>query len=345
MTLEQVLQNIERWNVELTRLEAEQNSLPPQRRVALQGQMNALREKIAALRVVAFRSIRQGDLKTFVRALGVPHAYDACLILGIGSLQALVSCTRNQFKLLARPEALGWGAADAIPPQLDMTVVDQVEQVLRSLGQRWRAPNEKPRVKLPEPVVSRDFDHTFRASERFEQSGREFASYAHPLLVYGVANKTRSLIEELAARGVYCWDDLTLKTEQDLIRLGMDRRQVKTVQYEMRRRGLTFAMDQMPASVVMDFIDADRFGDCKPVTEISQEDVIRVRDKDRKLVSVIEADDEYRDRVNSGADDEQLIAPREGEYGVVNDFAEYGEDEGETPVSDDEPAQTNGAKP
>lgn len=331
MTLDQVIQELDRTRVALIQVEREQHALPTPRRGALQGQVDALREKVASLRLTAFRAIKQGDLKNFMRILGVNHAYDACRILGVGSLQALVSCTRNQFKLLARPESLGWGAADAIPPQIDISVVNEVESVLRSLGLRWREGNEKPRVKLPEPVLSAEFDHTFRMKERFDPSCREFGEYAHPTIAYGVANKTRNIVAELSAHGIYSWEDLTNKTEQSLLSAGLDRRLVKTVQYEMRRRGLTFLKEQKPQAVVMDLIDADKFGDkVKQVTDVSQEDVIKVRNKQRELVAVIEADDELRDRI--GADmDEKLIAPREDMFGVVDNYEEYTEDNNEDP--------------
>lgn len=342
-TTEQRLQELERASAELKALTQEVAGMLPPAAATVRPRLQALAENVRRLRVAALQSLQQGDVYGFIRAIGVNHAFDACMTLGVGSMQALTSCTRNQFALWARPQNLGWGAADAVPTRIDPNVIAQVEQVLRSLGLRWREPHEKPRVRLPEPVLSRAFSVNFDPKKRFVID--DFSSYAHPAIVHGIKGQSLSIVDELAARGVYSFEDLSMRSIADLKRVGLPQQHVPLIQWEMRRRGLQFQKEQPMAAVEMEAIDVDKLNpetiDEKEV--LSFEDKIKVRDKVGNVVSVIKSDNEFDDRV--GAEDD--VHAGYGDQGVsvmgVNE-AYQEEDEGViVQDDDDQPAQAGSA--
>ncbi len=309
--MEQRLQAIEQAMVQVTRLQNAQQQAIGQAQGALTAQLTEAYGRVRQLRVAALAALQQGDVHGLVRILGINHAYDACIILGVGSLQALVSCTRNQFKMIGRPDNLGWGAADAIPPTIDDSVVNAVGGFLRSIGRRWREPHEKPFVKLPEPVLSRAFDASFNPKMRFKPE--DFLSYAHPTLVHGIRDQCGSIINELGARGIYCWEDLTRRSAADLRRTGLHgshdptkaEGQFALVQREMRRRAVRFLKETPPVDVAMEAMDVDRINrdeiDEKEV--MSFEDRIKVRDKVGSVVGTIDVKNEFADRL--GAEEQE----------------------------------------
>lgn len=338
-TTEQRLQELERAVAEYRTLSHAVSQMLPPAAATERPRLQAMADQVRRLRVAAFQSLQQGDVYSFIRALGVNHAFDACVTLGVGSLQALTSCTRNQFALWARPQNLGWGAADAVPTRIDADVVAQVEQVLRSLGLRWREAHEKPRVRLPEPVLARAFNVNFDPKKRFSLD--DFMSYAHPTLVNGVKDQFGKITDELAARGIYSFEDLSTRSVADLKRAGFHPQQIPLLQWEMRRRGMQFRQEQPMTPVAMDAIDVDKL-DPQQIDEkevLSFEDRIKVRDRVGNVVSVIKSVNEFDDRV--GAEDD--VHAGYGDQGVsamgVNEHYQE-EDEGVlVKEEDDQPAQ------
>jgi hypothetical protein len=261
-TTEQYLVALDRATVQLSKFLNEVLQQPPPAQQAAQPKVAELRETVKKLRILALRSIRPGDAWSLTRAIGVGHAYDVFLELGIGSLPALVCCTERQFMRIARPPAMGWGREN--PPQTDPSVVIEVKQVLLSLSLKFHDPASadskalvaKFKVKYPEPVLSQAFKPDFDSKKRF--TGDSFNGYGNPSIVNGIANKFDSIVKGLYLRGIYCWDDLTKHTTQDLVRAGFPGVQIPVVQYEMRRRGLFFLKEEKPSIVYQDMFDVDK---------------------------------------------------------------------------------------
>jgi hypothetical protein len=328
--MEQRLRDLERAVGEHHQLEAQYQQLSGPQAAQIKAKLDEAARRVRMLRVAALQTIQSGDVASLIRALGVVHAYEPCMLLGVGSLPGLISCTRSQFSLHARPQNLGWGASDAIPARIDEAIVIQVTAVLHSLGLRWREPHEKGRVRLPEPVLSRAFNQRFDPKARFRTE--DFEGYAHPTLVRGAPNVCGPIVNELAARGLYCWEDLTLRSLADLRRLGLHgsqdparpEGQFALVQREMRRRGLRFQKEAAPAAVEMDVIDVDKINresiDEKEL--LSFEDRIKVRDKVGQVVNTIDVKNEFEDRV--GAEDEAAHNYNEqvGTAGIVEAYEE-----------------------
>jgi len=179
-------------------------------------------------------------------------------------------------------------------------------------------------------VLSATFDRGFNVKHRFDPMCRDFSDYAHPAVVQASPGRP-SILNALAQRGIYCWDDLTQRTEQDLVRSGLDKAQAKTVQYEMRRRGLLFMKEDAPQEVSLESIETDKYHakNIRAVVDVSQEDEIKVRDKNNVVVATLEVDNEFRDRVKSDIDDERLLTPREDMFGVVDTYEENADDDEE----------------
>jgi hypothetical protein len=345
--MEQRLQTLEAAAKELHTLQDQFSRALGPAQAAMRPQLTEVSRRVCNLRAEALKTLQPGDLNGFIRAIGVVHAYETCKTLGIGSFQALLACTQNQFALWARPHNLGWGAADAVPLRIDPDIVMRVEAVIRSLGCRWREPHEKARVRLPEPVLSRAFDPSFDPKARFKPE--DFSGYAHPSLVNGIPGVCGKITDELNRRGIYSWEDLTLRSLSDLQRLGFHgsadlerpEGQFALVQREMRRRGLRFLREQPPAAVAMDAIDTDRINPESIIVKelLSFEDKIKVRDAVGNVVSVIQSDNEMKDRV--GAEDATQVHAGYGDqgagaHGVVEIFAE--EEEQEVDVKEEEDA-------
>lgn len=280
-TTEQLLALLEKATAQLSKFQNDVLQLLPPAQQAAQPKIMEMRETVKKLRILALRSIKPGDAWSLTRAIGVGHAYDVFLELGIGSLPALVCCTERQFMRIARPPAMGWGREN--PPQTDPSVVIEVKQVLMSLGLKFLDPKEhndrqlaaKFKVKYPEPVLSQTFKPDFDVKKRFASDA--FKGYANPSIVCGIPNKFKSIVDELMARGIYCWEDLTQHTTQDLTRAGFPGVQVPVVQYEMRRRGLFFLREEKPAIVYQDMFDVDK-------TTAAACDACGTKDKNGELV-------------------------------------------------------------
>ncbi len=336
---EQRLQDLEKVMAEHRNLSLAVSQMLPPAAAKERPRLAALVDQVRRLRVAAFQSLQQGDVYGLVRALGVNHAFDACVILGVGSVQALTSCTRNQFALWARPQNLGWGAADAVPPRIDPDVVSAVEGVLRSLGLRWREAHEKPRVRLPEPVLSRAFNTNFDPKKRFGLE--DFSSYAHPSLVRGIPGQFGQITHELNARGIYSFEDMSLRSIADLKRTGLAEPQLSLVQWEMRRRGMTFQKEQPMAAVEMDAIDVDKINrdDIDEKDVLSFEDKIKVRDKVGTVVGIINSANEFEDRAGAESDDVHAGYGDQGSSAMGVKEAYVEENEGED-VRDEDDAQS-----
>ena len=207
-TAEQHLVALDREIKSLVDFQKQIGVMPPVEQQKASIKVREHQEQIKRLRIAALGSIKPGDVHGLIRAIGVPHAYPIFMELGIGSMHALVSCTRKQFQRIARPGELGWtGGANDVPPQTDEGLVIDVSGVLASLGLQWRQPAqgqkpaEKPRVKLPEPVLSKDFNPALDTNTRFANDA--FDGYGKPLYVRGVLGKLKSIVQELAVRGIY----------------------------------------------------------------------------------------------------------------------------------------------
>lgn len=318
--------------------------------------LDELRKRVKKLRVGALQSIRQADVGALTRAIGVMAAYPIFLKLGVGTLPALISCTRNQFALWARPATLGWGGT-AVPERIDEEIVKQVESVLASIGLRWREGSEKPKVRLPEGVLGGQFPPSSERDpadspeqdqkknpKRRRFADADFLDYAHPSIALGVSGRTPPLKKALEALGIYCWEDLELRTAADL-KSRLDERQFSTVQWEVRRRGMLFQREEKPAIVFMDAIDADRINpdSIREETVVSQEDRVKVRDKDGKLVGIIDSKDEYQDRV--GAEDDLQASSSEGPLGIVEGYEEHAVEEEVAVEEQDEQIQAQTQSP
>lgn len=310
----------------------------------VQTKIEDLGKRIKKLRVGAFHSIKQPDAANLTRAIGVMHAYPVFVTLGIGSVPALISCTRNQFALIARPASLGWGGA-AVPERIDEDIVKQVETVLQSVGLRWRENNEKAKVRLPEAVLGHQFPPSdepdpAKNPRKRRFSDQDFMGYGHPSVIAGISGRTPSLTKALSTIGLYCWDDLTYRTAAEMKGL-LTEQQFSIVWWEMRRRGFLFQREEKPAVVFMDAIDADKINpdELKEEMVVSHEDRMRVRDKDGKLVGVIESKNQYTDRVGA-EDDLQNEGGGEGPLGITENYEEREvEEEAVAPEPDEEPSQ------
>lgn len=342
-TAEQWLSALDREIQKLVQFQKQIALLPP---VEQQKAMSTLREhqeQIKKIRISALGVIKPGDVHSLTRVIGVPHAYPVFMELGVGSLQALVSCTRKQFQKLARPPEFGWtGGANDMPPQADEQLVIEVSGVLASLGLRWREPAspdgkrpaEKPKIRLPEPVLSKEFNPSFDPTPRFAPDA--FDGYGKPAFVRGVPGKWKSIVEELALHGAYSWDDLTRKTAGDLIRSGVHRIQVQIIQYEMRRRGLLMLREEKPSLVYQDLFDLDKHGareflnkdtgQMEKTEGIAPEDLVAKAEEGRVLIRadviktamgaeivgvvVKETDFELQVKVGDGKDSKVLSIPK-----------------------------------
>ena len=119
--------------------------------------------------------------------------------------------------------------------------------------------------------------------------------------------------------------------------------QLALVQREMRRRGLRFNREAAPTAVEMGAIDVDKINrDVIDEKELlSFEDKIKVRDKIGQVVSTIDVDNEFNDRI--GAEDEAQGYDQGVTIGVVDNYTEEGE---ETDVAEEDVSQpaTNGTQ-
>lgn len=343
-TTEQIIAGLERATQQLQKFQNEVLQLTPVEQQKAQPKIAEYHDLVKRLRVSALRSLKPGDAANLTRAIGVVHAYPVFLELGIGSLPALVTCTKRQFMRIARPPAMGWGQDN--PPITDPDIVASVEKVLTSLNLHWREPKGKELAKLPEPVLSPQFHPNFTHKERFTEES--FAGYAHPAVVRGIPNKFDSIVKELGKRGVYSWEDLAHRTAADLRRAGVPSVQIPVIQYEMRRRGVYFAKEEKPAIVYQDMFEVDKLvvASCKAcettwnpegVTEsrvipckkcgapvevmlidskdpLSFEDRVVVRDKHGKRVNVIDVADELKDRIDAVDEGSDQASVGEGVY-------------------------------
>lgn len=358
MTTERRLEELEKAAAAHADLVMSASKMLPPAAAVLRPKIVASTDQVRRLRIAALQSLQQGDVHGLVRAIGVHHAFDACMTLGVGSLQALISCTRNQFALWARPQNLGWGAADAVPVRLDPGIIAHVDSILRSIGARWREPHEKPPVRLPEPVLSRAFNPNFDPKARFRIE--DFSSYAHPSIVYGPGgpNSRTTIVHALMERGIYSWDDLGFsgvgappadaprRTLSDLRRTGLNEGQLALVQWEMRRRGIRFHRELPPVPVEMGAIDVDKINpesiDEKDV--LSFEDRIKVRDKVGNVVTIIKSENEFDDRAGAESDDVHAGYGDQGSSAMgVNEH--YVEEEGEGELVQDDDDQKPSATP
>jgi hypothetical protein len=275
-TAEQYLAALDREIQNLVDFQKQIAVMPPVEQQKAAIKVREHQEQIKKLRIATLGAIKPGDVHSLTRAIGVPHAYTVFMELGIGSMQALVSCTRKQFQKVARPPQLGWtGGANDVPPQTDEGLVIDVSGVLASLGLRWREPAsadgkrpaEKMKAALPEPVLSKEFNSSFDPTIRFSDDA--FDGYGKPAYVRGIPGKMKSIVQELAVRGLYSWDDLAPhigkdgrasgRTPGDLLRSGVNKIQVQIIQYEMRRRGLFMHKEEKPSLVYQDLFDQDNF--------------------------------------------------------------------------------------
>lgn len=313
----------------------------------VQTKIEDLGKRVKKLRVGAFHSIKTPDAANLTRAIGVVHAYPVFLTLGIGSVPALISCTRSQFALIARPASLGWGGA-AVPDKIDDDIVKQVEAVLTSVGLRWRENNEKAKVRLPEAVLAQQFPPSEEQDpeknpRRRRFSEQDFVGYGHPSVIAGISGRTPSLPKALSMIGLYCWEDLTFRTSAELKAL-LTEQQFSIMWWEMRRRGFLFQREEKPAVVFMDAIDADKINpdELKEEMVVSHEDRVRVRDKDGKVLGVIESKNQYTDRVGA-EDDLQSEGGAEGPLGITENYEEREVEEEAVPdPEEDAPAEQPG---
>lgn len=335
------LREFEESQKEVSRLEREQSQLPQVPAQAMRPQIEAAKKAMLQRQLAAFKSVEVGDLDGFIRALGVHVAYRPCRVLGVSSLRALVTCMRAQFRLLSRPIWLGWlggDSPDMIPAvQEDIDTVARVEAVLRAHGLRFREKNEKKHAMLPEPVLARV---TIKGA-RFTDA--DFSDYAHPAVVNGqilvkqAGQRPISLVQELARRAIYTWEDLESRTATSLKESGLHEYQFRTVAYECERRGIVFQREVKPTAVEIETVDVDRMDPTKTreVTNISVEDKINVRDKDRKLVGIINEESEFRDRIGTQED----LANQGGSYESIVGILDEIYEAGQQPEEEDVPAE------
>ena len=339
--LEIRLREFEEAQREVARLEREQSLLPQVPAQAMRPQVEVAKKEMLRRQLEAFKTVEPGDLDGFIRALGVHVAYRPCRILGISSLRALVTCMRSQFRLLARPVWLGWAGGDSpdmIPAvQEDIDTVARVEAVLRSHGLRFREKNEKKHAMLPEPVLARVTDKKARFSDV------DFADYAPPAVVNGqilikqAGQRPISIVQELARRAIYTWEDLEGRTASSIKDTGLHEWQFRTVAYECERRGILFQREVKPTAVEIETVDVDRMDPTKTreVTNLSVEDRISVRDKDRKLVGIINEESEFRDRIGTQED----LTNQGGSYESIVGILEEIYEAGQQPEEEDVPAE------
>lgn len=300
----------------------------------LQSQIASVKREAQSHRIKALRSIEPGDASSLTRAIGIPSAYPVFIELGIGSFASLLSCTRRQFEGIARNAKYGWGAINDHPPLIGHGVVDQIDIVLKSLNLNWRDPNDKNvKVRLPEPVLSKRFDRSFDPKTRFIPGVKPspFHGYCHPRLVYGMSGQFDEIVVELARRGVYTWEDLTNRSASSLVNSGFPACQIPVVQREMHRRGLDLAKTVDPAQVTLDHIEVDKIKPHITVeTVMGQEGHVEAKDKDGKVVGVMNEKDEYNDRLGFEGDVEHFS---DGSVagGVAEDFREISDEEDQEP--------------